>query len=112
MGIAHIGHAALRVTDLERSREFFTEVFGLFVSDESDDQVYLRAWQDWDHHTLVLTEAPESGLDHLGWRVEGPDDLRRFEQQLTGLGVEHGWVEGGTELGHGDSLRFRTPGAD
>jgi catechol 2,3-dioxygenase len=109
MGIAHAGHAELRVTDLEASREFFTEIFGLFVSDETDSQVYLRAWQDWDHHTLLLTQADQSGLEHIAWRVEGPGDLAAFEKKLKGLGVDSHWLEGGTELGHGDSLRFLSP---
>lgn len=109
MGIAHVGHAELRVTDLEASREWFTSVLGLFVSEETDDQVYLRAWQDWDHHTLLLTRAEESGLGHIAWRVSGPDELGAFERQLKSLGIEYAWVEGGTELGHGDSIRFLTP---
>ena len=109
MTIAHVGHAELRVTDLAASRQFFTDALGLFVSAETDSQVYLRAWQDWDHHTLVLTEADESSLDHIGWRVSGPDDLAEHEKQLKRLGVAYEWVAGGTELGHGDSIRFLTP---
>ena len=111
MPIAHASHAELLVSDIERSREFFTETFGLFVSDETDDQVYLRAWQDFDHHSLVLTRAPESGVAHISWRVEGPEDLNAFERKLKALGVDTWWVAGGTELGHGDALRFVSPSA-
>jgi catechol 2,3-dioxygenase len=107
MAIAHIGHAELRVRDLEASREFFTGALGLFVSEETDDQVYLRAWQDWDHHTLLLTRARESGFGHVAWRVQGPGDLKGHERELKSLGVEVEWLEGST--GHGDSLRFRSP---
>jgi catechol 2,3-dioxygenase len=109
MGIAHVGHAELRVTDLEASRHWFTRTLGLFVSDETDTQVYLRAWQDWDHHTLILTQADVSGLEHVAWRVAGPDALTAFERRLKELDVEYAWVPGGTELGHGDSIRFLTP---
>ena len=35
MAVAHLGHAEIRVTDLERSRWFFTEVMGLYVTEES-----------------------------------------------------------------------------
>ena len=111
MSIAHLGHAELRVTDLAASRGFFTEIMGLRVSAETDSQVYLRAWQDWDHHTLLLTQAEESGLEHIAWRVSGPDDLQQHARELKADGVAVEWLEGGTELGHGDSLRFRTPGA-
>jgi catechol 2,3-dioxygenase len=107
MAIAHIGHAELRVRDLDASREFFTEGLGLFVSEETDEQVFLRAWQDWDHHTLVLTRAAESSLGHVAWRVQEAGDLREYERRLKTLGVDVEWLEGST--GHGDSLRFHTP---
>jgi catechol 2,3-dioxygenase len=111
MGIAHLAHAELRVTDLEASRDFFTRVLGLHVSLEDDNHVYLRAWQDWDHHSLVLTRAESSGLEHVAWRVDGPDAVGEFEGKLKGLGVETSWVEGGTGVnqGHGDALRFFSP---
>jgi len=109
MAIAHIGHAELQVSDLEASREFFTEALGLFVTEESDDSVYLRAWQDWDHHTLVLTRARESGLGHVAWRVQSAEDLKQHERELKALGVDVEWLEGST--GHGDSLRFGSPSA-
>jgi catechol 2,3-dioxygenase len=111
MAIAHVAHAELRVTDLEASRDFFTRVMGLFVSFEDDDHVFLRAWQDWDHHTLVLTRAEVSGLEHVAWRVDGPEALGEFEVQLKALGIETSWVDGGTgvSLGHGDALRFFSP---
>jgi catechol 2,3-dioxygenase len=110
MRIAHLGHAELMVRDLSASRDFFTDVMGLFVTEERDASVYLRAWQDWDHHTLVLTEAAESSLGHVGWRVARPDDLQEFERHLKAAGVDVEWVSG--SVGHGDSLRFRTPGAN
>lgn len=107
MAIAHLGHAELRVTDLDGSRRFFTESLGLFVSEETADRVYLRAWQDWDHHTLVLTHATESAVDHVGWRVAGEADLAEHAQELTAAGIDIEWHAG--SVGHGDSVRFRSP---
>lgn len=109
MPVAHIGHVELRVTDLEASREFFTDLLGLTVTEETADRVYLRAWQDFDHHTLVLSRAQTSGVEHVAWRVEEAGELARAEATLKELGVEYHWVEGGTELGHGDAIRFLTP---
>lgn len=109
MPVAHVGHVELRVTDLERSRWFFTEILGLFVSDEDDERVYLRAWRDWDHHTLIIKQAEDSGLEHVGWRVEAPEDLPAFERRFKDMGLDHHWVEGGSEIGQGDGLRFLTP---
>lgn len=107
--VAHIGHASINVTDLEKSLWFFTEVIGLHVSAEEDNKVYLRAWQDWDHHTLVLNEAKTSGLDHFGWRVNSEKALFAFEKALQDSNTDYEWVEGGRELGQGDALKFYSP---
>ncbi|CAN5720224.1 catechol 2,3-dioxygenase [soil metagenome] len=110
MTVAHLGHAELRVTDMERSRWFFTEVLGLYVSEETEEKVYLRAWQDWDHHTLILTKSDHPGVEHVGWRVEKPEDLGTHEKRLREMGLDYRWIEGGEEAGQGDGLRFMTPG--
>jgi catechol 2,3-dioxygenase len=65
MAIAHVGHVELRVPDVERSVQFLTEYVGLRVTSVGDDHAYLRAWQDFDHHTLKLTRAPEAELGHI-----------------------------------------------
>ena len=109
MAIAHIGHAELRVVDLEQSRRFYTDVVGLTVTEEDDDRVFLRAWQDWDHHTLQLTRGQRSGVEHVGWRVGAPEERREAELRLKEHRIPHPWIEGGTEPGQGDGLRFLTP---
>jgi catechol 2,3-dioxygenase len=110
VAVAHIGHAELRVVDLEASRRFYTDVVGLSVTEEDDERVFLRAWQDWDHHTLQLTRGDRAGIEHVGWRVGSANELRDAERRLKELGVAHHWVEAGAEPGQGDGLRFLTPG--
>jgi catechol 2,3-dioxygenase len=108
MPISHLGHAELLVPDLSASAAFFTDIMGLQVSEEADGRVFLRAWQDWDHHTLVLTQSPEPGLEHLGWRVPRKADAEELLAKLEPYEVEHRWTERVT--GHGEALRFTTPG--
>src|SRR5258708_16613271 len=69
MKIAHAGHAELLVNNLEASKKFFTETMGLFITEEDATSVYLRAWQDWEHHTLILRKGEKPALVHLGWRA-------------------------------------------
>ena len=109
MSVAHLGHAEIRVTDLEQSRWFFTEIIGLYVSEEDEERIFLRAWQDWDHHTLILRKSDHAGIEHVGWRVEKPEDMGKHERQLKDLGFDYHWIEGGKEPGQGDGLRFLTP---
>ncbi|MGF1470408.1 MAG: VOC family protein [Rubrobacteraceae bacterium] len=109
MAVAHLGHAEIRVTDLEQSRWFFTEIIGLYVTEEDQEQIFLRAWQDWDHHTLILKKSDHAGIEHVGWRVEKPEDMGAYEKQFKELGLDYHWIEGGEEPGQGDGLRFLTP---
>src|SRR5438874_1561671 len=99
MKIAHAGHAELQVKDLEASKRFFTDVVGLILSDEDDKSVYLRAWQDFEHHSLVLTKGEESALMHLGWRVEDPESLDQFARHFEQIGIPCTWTKAGTERG-------------
>src|SRR3954453_17246066 len=110
MSIAHVGHAELLVSDLAGSTAFFTDLLGLQVSERAPGRVFLRAWQDWDHHTLLLTESEEPGLDHLGWRVPAKADAEELRAELERTGIATAWVDGAGERGHGDALRFTTPG--
>ena len=66
MPVAHLGHVELFIPDLDASTAFFRNMIGLEISDEQDGRVFLRAWQDFDHHTLVLTEASEPAMGRMG----------------------------------------------
>jgi len=107
--IAHLGHVEIGVTNLEKSTWFFTEVMGLYISDQEDDLVYLRAWQDFDHHTLILKQSDTSGVKQVGWRVATEQALKGFERQLTDMKLDFEWIDGGTKKAQGDSIQFRSP---
>ncbi len=110
MRIAQAGHAEIRVKDLAASKSFFTETMGLFVTEEDETSVYLRAWQDWEHHTLILTKGETSALEHLGWRVETPESLEEFARHFEKIGLAHTWTKPDVERGQGEAIRFLTPG--
>ncbi len=55
--IAHLAHVELLTPKLEESTRFFVEVMGMVESDRKDDSVYLRGWDDYEHHSLQLTAA-------------------------------------------------------
>jgi catechol 2,3-dioxygenase len=107
--VSHIGHIEVMVTDLAASTEHFTELMGLQVTAQEGNRVFLRAWQDLDHHTLVLTEGPESGLAHIGWRVHTYSEVQEIEADLQARGIATSWGTAHEGRGHGDALRFLTP---
>jgi catechol 2,3-dioxygenase len=70
--IAHLGHAELLTPEPEKSLWFFTEVLGLTENGASGDSVYLRTWDDYEHHSLKLTASASSGIRRTGlyWESE------------------------------------------
>jgi catechol 2,3-dioxygenase len=105
--IAHLAHAELLTPTLDESTRFFTEIMGMSISDIQGDSVYLRAYDDYEHHTLKLTAHKHAGLGHFAWRCMSQAALERRAKaiQKTGLGL--GWHEG--DLGHGKTYQFKTP---
>ena len=75
--VAHLGHAELLTPEPERSLWFFTEVLGLTENGASGDSVYLRTWDDYEHHSLKLTASDSSGIRRTGLRAASEEALHR-----------------------------------
>jgi len=107
--VAHLGHVEISVTNFEKSLWFFTEVLGLALTESDGDRAYLRAWQDYDHHTLVLKASDTSEVNRMSWRVSSNESLRLFEKQLKAMNIDFFWVDGGTKKALGDAIHFKSP---
>ena len=108
--LTHLSHIHLRTPNLPASLEFFTEVLGMVESGHDGHAVQLRAWGEWMHHSLVLREAREPGVDRIAFRVEEPSHVAAFARRLREAGVAVDEVPAGSEAGQGDAIRFRAPG--
>lgn len=109
--IAKLGHVAMVTKDIDKSLWFWRDIVGLDEVGNDGETVYLRSWGEFEHHSLSLREGPESGIDHIGWRTGAAEDVNAFGTLLEANGTPVSYVEGGTELGHGDSIRFVAAGA-
>jgi catechol 2,3-dioxygenase len=105
--IAHLAHIELLTPKPAESEWFFSEVMGMTVSDRRGDSVYLRGWDDYEHHTLKLTAAPKPGLGHFAWRTRSPLALERRAAALEKSNLGLGWSDG--DAGHGPAYRFTDP---
>lgn len=106
--ISQLAHVELLTPTLEESARFFTDVMGLDEEARDAESVYLRCWGDFSTYSVQLTEAPQPGLGHIGWRTEGPEALDRAVARLEQAGLGDGWSEG--QHGHGPAYRYRGPG--
>ncbi|MDR7077492.1 catechol 2,3-dioxygenase [Neobacillus niacini] len=107
--IAKLGHIALVTPNLEKSLWFFRDVIGLEETEEKDGTHYLRAWGDFEHHTLSLTAGDRARVDHIAWRTKRPEDVEGFASLLEKAGTEVEWIEAGHEAGQGRAIRFKLP---
>ena len=76
--LAKLGHVALVTPDIERSFNFFHDVLGLEESGRRGDTIFLRAWGDFEHHSLSLTPGPEAYIEHVAWRAKRSEDVEGF----------------------------------
>ncbi|MGW0822892.1 catechol 2,3-dioxygenase [Streptomyces sp. NPDC002845] len=91
--IAHLGHVELLTPDLDHSLWFFTEILGLTENGRSGDSVYLRTWDDYEHHSLVLTAHSTSGIRRTALRAAGEEALQRRVRELENTGHAGRWVK-------------------
>ncbi len=105
--VAHLGHVELLSDKPEASLAFFVNVLGLTESGREGDSVYLRAYDDYEFHTLKLTAASTTGMRHVGYRCASRQALRRRVDVIERMGCGIGWTDG--DLGHGPAYQFRDP---
>jgi len=77
-----VNHVALRVSDLDRSREFYQGLFGLPVIRQSSGSCFLGIAANF----LALFQGSRTGMDHFCLSVDGysPDEAVRL---LSGDGL-------------------------
>ena len=90
------GHIGLNVTQLERSVDFYTDVFGLdlisqggqadkpFAFLSNDGKLSLTLWQQ-SHEKF---DAARPGLHHLAFVVGSTDEVKKIESKLAAMKVE------------------------
>ncbi|HRK17693.1 MAG TPA: VOC family protein [Hyphomicrobiaceae bacterium] len=105
--VAHLGHVEVLTNRFEESLDFFTRVFGLTESGRDEKSAYLRAFDDYEFHSMKLTRHHTTGVGHIGYRVASPAALERRIAAIEAAGYGIGWTEG--DMGHGRAYRFADP---
>lgn len=105
--IAHLAHVEILTPTLKDSVRFFVNVVGLTETERTGDSVYLRGWDDYEHHTLKLTAANKPGIAHYAFRTTSQPALERRIQALEANDVTYEWTDG--DLGYGPAVRFQDP---
>jgi metallothiol transferase len=89
--VSGIDHVALRVSDVQRSARFYTELFGATVRSQSQASVFLDVGDDWvalfgQGVASTGYGATGPGVDHLSFHSV---NARSADERMTVL-REHG----------------------
>ncbi len=106
MGILRLSHVDIHCPDLELAAAYYTQVMGLEISERTEDRLFLKCWDERDHHCLAIRHDPRVGLDRFAFKVEHPDDLAHFESRIEAAGHPVQRISAGEEIGQGESIRF------
>lgn len=96
LGDFQTGHVGLNVSDIERSKSFYQEVFGFDVLGESNEAEKRFAFLS-KNQKLVLTLWQQSeerfgkstaGLHHLSFQVETIEAVKAAENKLKEIGAK------------------------
>jgi catechol 2,3-dioxygenase len=107
--IIRCGYAELIVTDLAKSRAFYVGVLGLVVTYEDDDAIYLRAFEEYLHHSLVIRRGPVAALAALAYRVRSQAEVEIAATYYEALGVRVERRRAGATRGIGAAVRVEDP---
>ena len=105
--LAHLAHLEILTPKPDESLNFFVNVMGMTETARRGESVYLRGWDDYEHHTLKLTAAKAAGMGHFAFRASSPEALARRVAIIERGGTGKGWTDG--DLGHGPAYAFTTP---
>lgn len=90
-----LGHVALRVADVDRATNFYSEVLGLSVRNRGRNVSFLGSRADASHE-LALFPLPDGaagpdpervGLYHMAWEMASFQELDRLHQRLLATGT-------------------------
>jgi catechol 2,3-dioxygenase-like lactoylglutathione lyase family enzyme len=118
--VRKLGHAVIYVSDVARSRRFYTEVLGFKISDDyppsmsPEGFVFLRC--NGDHHCLALVGGGAAGdgkrgdktLHHLAFELATLDEVFRARDHLKKQGIQFTF-EGRRRAGCQVSVEFLDP---
>ncbi len=109
-GVLRLGEVQVRVLDMQESKQHYGDRMGLHEMYTDDDGlVYYKAWDEKDHHSVVLREADQAGVDHIAFKVYVAKTLADLETKIIEFGPDVQHVEAGGYPKSGRSLKFDIP---
>ncbi|WP_150525627.1 3,4-dihydroxyphenylacetate 2,3-dioxygenase [Roseibium sediminis] len=91
--IIRLSHVELAVTDLAKSRAFYTDTLGMQLTAVTGDKVYMRAREERGHHSIVLHQQSQACANFLGFKVYDEENLDKAAHFFNSRGLPVDWVD-------------------
>lgn len=110
-GVLRLGEIGIRVLDLDDARTHYVDRMGLHevMTQEPERKIYCKAWDEHDHHSVVLREADEAGLDYIAFKVYDDATLTELQPKIEAFGLEVSHIDAGVYPKSGRRLEFMLP---
>lgn len=107
--IVRLMYVELTVTDVQRAREFWVDLLGLHVTEESPSSIWLRGYAEAIHHNVILTEGDVAACSSIGYRVRSEVDLDLALAWFEARGCRTQDLPAGSRVGAGRTIRVEDP---
>lgn len=109
-GILRLGDVQIRVMDLEAAVNHYVNYIGLLeVMRDDEGKVYLKCWDEHDHHCVILRQAEAAGIDYAAYKVLDDETLTAMEKRIVDAGVEVEHIKSGAHPKSGRRIQFKVP---
>ncbi len=109
-GVLRIGEVAVRVLDLEAAAKHYGQYIGLQEVMREPGRIYFKAWDEHDHHSVVIREADTAGMDYFAFKVFDDATLTRLEGRIKEYGFNVERIATGTYPRSGRRIQLELPG--
>ena len=110
MAIRKLGHVGIWAKDFDKLRDFYANVVGLHISDQTEDAAFLSSDPKREHHELVVFRAsqPEqhTSVQQISFSCESLEDVIAYYKRFKAHDVKFSRV---TSHGNAVGLYFYDP---
>lgn len=109
-GVLRPGFVQIRVLDMAAALVHYRDRIGLDeVGKGPDGRVYLKGYDEFDRHSVILRETDHAGMDVMGFKVAADADLDIFKQRIEAQGLAVEDVPAGEQPGIGRRISAVAP---